>query len=209
MSQRNILSINVGIGDGQNVQHKSRLNVQGSHCHRDKMLQWTFWLGPNVTVDVVNLDVSSRHPQVQSYLGAVLTRYRPLLVLSYPVTVQPSYNPTLIKCYPGIVLLWYSSNRYSLSLLQLFRLIIPFCLLLLLFFPYFLSINALSIILLCIYFPFCYPSSYSPCLYYPSQWSFSLLSSPCQPTPLSALAHNKMNLYLWWFFTGDFFEHCT
>ncbi len=25
------------------------------------MLQWTFWLGQNVTVDVVNLDVSSRH----------------------------------------------------------------------------------------------------------------------------------------------------
>ncbi len=62
MSQRNILSINVGIGDGQNVQHKSGLNVQGSQCHRDKMLQWTFWLGQNVTVDVVNLDVSSRHP---------------------------------------------------------------------------------------------------------------------------------------------------
>jgi hypothetical protein len=62
MSQRNILSINVGIGDGQNVQHKSRLNVQGSNCHKDKMLQWTFWLGQNITVDVVNLDVSSRHP---------------------------------------------------------------------------------------------------------------------------------------------------
>jgi hypothetical protein len=26
----------------------------------DKMLQWTFWLGQNVTVDVVNLDVTSR-----------------------------------------------------------------------------------------------------------------------------------------------------
>ncbi len=61
MSQCNILSTNVGIGDGQNVQHKSRLNVQGSHCHRDKMLHWTFWLGQNVTVDVVNLDVLSRH----------------------------------------------------------------------------------------------------------------------------------------------------
>jgi hypothetical protein len=61
MSQCNILSITVGIGDGQNVQHKSRLNVQGSHWHRDKMLQWTFWLGQNVTVDVVNLDISSRH----------------------------------------------------------------------------------------------------------------------------------------------------
>jgi hypothetical protein len=61
MSQRNILSINLGIGDRQNVQHKSRLNVQGSHCHRDKMLQWMFWLGQNVTVDVVNLDVLSRH----------------------------------------------------------------------------------------------------------------------------------------------------
>jgi hypothetical protein len=61
MSQHNILSIKIGIGDGQNVQHKSRLNVQGSHCHRHKMLQWTFWLGQNVTVDVVNLDVSSRH----------------------------------------------------------------------------------------------------------------------------------------------------
>jgi hypothetical protein len=43
------------------VQHKSRLNVQGSHCHRDKMLQWTFQVGQNVTVDVVNLDGSSRH----------------------------------------------------------------------------------------------------------------------------------------------------
>jgi hypothetical protein len=61
MSQCNILSINIGIGDGQNVQHKSRLNVQGSHCHRDKMLQWTFRSGQNVTVDVVNLDVLSRH----------------------------------------------------------------------------------------------------------------------------------------------------
>ncbi len=64
MSQRNILSINLGIGDGQNVQHKSRLNVQGSQCHRDKMLQWTFWLGQNVTVVVVNLDVSSRHREI-------------------------------------------------------------------------------------------------------------------------------------------------
>jgi hypothetical protein len=61
MSQRNISSINEGMGDGQNVQHKSSLNVQGSHCHRDKMLQWTFRLGQNVTLDVVNLDVSSRH----------------------------------------------------------------------------------------------------------------------------------------------------
>jgi hypothetical protein len=61
MSQRNILSINGDIGDGQNVHHKFRLNVQGSHCHSDKMLQWTFWLGQNVTVDVVNFDVSSRH----------------------------------------------------------------------------------------------------------------------------------------------------
>jgi hypothetical protein len=26
----------------------------------DKMLQWTFWWGQNVTVDVVNLDVTSR-----------------------------------------------------------------------------------------------------------------------------------------------------
>ncbi len=26
----------------------------------DKMLQWTFWLGQNVTVNVVNLDVTSR-----------------------------------------------------------------------------------------------------------------------------------------------------
>ncbi len=29
----------------------------------DKMLQWTLWLGQNVTVDVVNLDVTSRQPQ--------------------------------------------------------------------------------------------------------------------------------------------------
>ncbi len=72
MSQRNILSINVGIGDGQNVQHKSRLNVQGSQCHRDKMLQWTFWLGQNVTVDVVNLDVSSRHHIFCSFLYRIL-----------------------------------------------------------------------------------------------------------------------------------------
>ncbi len=28
----------------------------------DKMLQWTLWLGQNVTVDVVNLDVTSRQP---------------------------------------------------------------------------------------------------------------------------------------------------
>ncbi len=62
MSQCNILSINIGIGDGQNVENKTRLNVQGSYCHRDKMLQRTFRLGKNITVDVVNLDVSSRHP---------------------------------------------------------------------------------------------------------------------------------------------------
>jgi hypothetical protein len=54
----------------------------------DKMLPWSFRLGQNVTVDVVNLDVTSRQPLLPLYVG-----------LSYAGNEQGGWSDVNFKSY--------------------------------------------------------------------------------------------------------------
>ncbi len=75
----------------------------------DKILQWTFWLGQNVTVDVVNLDVTSRQ---RSDLASL---YFDMIRCSLTLPHSTSWLPGIVASPDLTVLLDYQVLRSHLA----------------------------------------------------------------------------------------------
>ncbi len=110
MSQRNNLSINVGTGDGKNVQHKSRLNVQGSHsgtkCYSGrsdwvKMSLWTF--RPGIPICLVQVMDSVYFILYFVVHSAVIALF--IIIVSCNVEALSFLYPHPGSYIPGILIL--------------------------------------------------------------------------------------------------------
>ncbi len=74
----------------------------------DKMLQWTLRLGQNVTVDVVNLDVTSRQPFYSAeFYGALCRKFRGRPRISVQITTRNSEEIPV----PVLHCTWYGHGQ--------------------------------------------------------------------------------------------------